>query len=85
MNLPVKTYTETDIARAKRTGKFIGWVQAGAVVIGGSVILNLLGWIPTVLAVGAVSYAGYKWMTRSSKDGDEDSGEDSGEPDANLE
>ncbi len=77
MNLPVKHYTETDLARARRTGKFIGWFQAGAVVIGGSIILNLLGWLPTVLAVGAVTWLGYKWMTRSSNNGG-DEGEEEG-------
>jgi len=75
VNLPVKHYTETDVARAQQKGKIIGWMQAGAVVIGGSIILNLVGWIPTVLAVGAVAWVGYKWMTRSS--GTDEEGETS--------
>ena len=66
MNLPVKRYTDTDISRAHQRGKMVGWLQAGAVVVGGSIVLNLLGWIPTILAVGAVTWVGYKWMTRSS-------------------
>ena len=77
MNLPVKQYTETDIASARQKGKVVGWLQAAAVIIGGSMVLNLLGWIPTVLAVGAVGYGGYKWMTRSSKeDESEEEGKD---------
>ncbi len=72
MNLPVKQYTEQDVARARRTGKIIGWLQAGAVVIVGGIILNLLGWVPMVLAVGAVSWVGYKLLTRKSKKDDQE-------------
>ncbi len=73
MNLPVKQYTETDVARARRTGRIIGWFQAGAVVIVGGVILNLLGWVPTVLALGAMGWVAYKLMSRpSKKDGEAD-------------
>ncbi len=74
INLPVKHYTETDVALARQKGKVIGWLQAGAVMIAGSMILNVLGWIPTVLVVGAVGWGGYKWMTRSSQEDEE--GED---------
>jgi hypothetical protein len=67
MNLPVKHYTETDVTRAHQKGKMIGWIQGGAVVVGGTIVLKLLGSIFPVLALGAVGFAGYKWVTRSSK------------------
>ena len=83
MNLPVKQYTEMDVAKARRTGKIIGWFQAGAVVIVGGIILNLLGWVPMVLGVGVVGWVGYKLLTRKSKkegdEGDEGDGGDGGE------
>lgn len=65
MNLPVR-YTEQDVARAKKSGRFVGWIQGGAVVLAGGMVLNLIGWIPTVLVVGGVAYLGYRMLTRSS-------------------
>jgi MFS superfamily sulfate permease-like transporter len=67
-DLPAKIYDETDIARARRRGKFVGWVQgAGAVFLVG-IVLNLLGWIPTVAVAGLVGYVAYKLLFRGSKD-----------------
>lgn len=67
MNLPVK-YTEQDIEKAKRNSRYLGWVQGGAAVFLGGMVLNLLGWIPTILVVGGVSYLGYKILSSSSDD-----------------
>ena len=74
MNLPVKHYTETDIQSARQKGKVVGWFQAGAVVVVGGIVLNFLSWVPTVLVLGGVTWAGYKWMTRPSKEDGEESG-----------
>jgi hypothetical protein len=71
VNLPTKIYTETELARAKKTSKVIGWIQGAGVVIGGTIVLNLLGWIPTVLVIGGVGYVGYKLLSSGSDDGDE--------------
>jgi len=71
MNLPVKAYTEKDVTRARNRGQFVGWLQGGAVVIVGAIVLNLLGWVPAVLAVGAVGYGAfkiYKWMSKPSEE-----------------
>lgn len=68
MSLPVKQHTEVELARAYDKGKMIGWLQAGAVVVAGGILFNLLGWIIPVLAVGGVGWLGYKWMTRASDD-----------------
>jgi len=64
MNLPVK-YTEQDIEKAKRNSRYLGWVQGGGAVILGGMVLNLLGWIPTLLVVGGVGYLGYKILSSS--------------------
>lgn len=74
MNLPVKQYTEKDVAKARRTGKIIGWLQAGAVVVVGGIILNFLSWVPIVLGVGVASWVGYKLLTRKSKKDDDEEG-----------
>lgn len=66
MNLPAKIYTEKEVERAKRSSKVIGWIQGAGVVLGASIVWNMLGWIPTVLVVGAVGYVGYKLLSRSS-------------------
>lgn len=68
MNLPVKIYTENELARAKKTSKMVGWAQGAGVVIAGAMVLNLLGWIPTVVVVGGVAYVGYKLLSGGSDD-----------------
>jgi len=64
--LPERVYTEHDLARARRTGKVIGWIQGGAVVVGGALVLNLIGWIPTLVGIGIVGYVGYRLVAGSS-------------------
>ena len=70
MNLPEKIYTETDLTKAKAKSRVIGWVQGGGVVLGGAILLNLLGWIPVVVGIAAVSWVLYKLLSRK-KDGGE--------------
>jgi hypothetical protein len=71
MNLPEKIYTEKDLTRAKASGKMVGWMQGAGVVVGGAIILNLLGWIPVVLGLGAVGWVLYKMMSGSEDEGAE--------------
>jgi len=68
VNLPVKQYDENDLAKARRRGKFVGWMQGAGVVVVGGIVLNLLGWIPLVIGVGAVGYVAYRLLGGSSKD-----------------
>lgn len=73
-NLPERIYTESDLAKTRRNAKVVGWVQGGLAVFLGAMVLNLLGWIPTVLVAGGVVYLGYKILTwGSSKDDEDDS------------
>jgi hypothetical protein len=62
-NLPVK-YTRTDLENARTKGQLVGWVQAGAVVVGGVLLLKAIGWIPVLLMVVAATFIGYKVLTR---------------------
>ena len=76
MNLPEKVYTAKDVVSARHRGQLVGWLQGGAVVIAGAIVLNLLGWIPAVLTVGAVGYGGYKvyrWLSKPSGEGSDSS------------
>lgn len=71
MTLPEKIYTERDVTRARRKGKAIGWLQGGGVVVGGALILNFLGWIPTVLVLIVIGYGLYKLLSKKPSDRDE--------------
>ena len=62
-NLPVK-YTRTDLENARTKGQMIGWVQAGAVVLGGMLLLKAIGWLPVLLVVAAATFIGYKVLSR---------------------
>ena len=62
-NLPVK-YTRTDLENARTKGQLIGWVQAGAVVLGGVLLLKAIGWIPVLVVVAAAAFIGYKVLSR---------------------
>lgn len=74
-DLPAKIYDETDIDRARSRGKLVGWVQgAGAVIVLG-IVLNLLGWIPTIVVTGLVGWVAYKLLFGRSKDEDEPAAE----------
>ena len=72
MTLPEKIYTEHDITRARRKGKAIGWLQGGGVVIGGAMILNFLGWIPTILVMIVVAYGLYRLLSKKPSNRDDD-------------
>ena len=64
MNLPEKTYSETELTRAKTTSKVVGWMQGAGVVFGGAVLLNLLGWVPVLIGLFAVGWILYKMVSR---------------------
>ena len=66
MGLPEKIYTDRDLKRAETKGRVIGWLQGGIVVVVGGMILNVVGWIPTLAIVGVVGYVGYKVLSKSS-------------------
>lgn len=71
MNLPQKTYTEKELTRAKTSSKVVGWLQGAGVVIGGGILLNLLGWIPVVIGLGAVGWVVFKLMSGPKADEEE--------------
>lgn len=69
MNLPQKIYTEKELTRAKTSSRVVGWLQGAGVVIAGGILLNLLGWIPLVIALGGVGWVLYKFMSAPKAEG----------------
>ena len=65
MGLPEKIHTDRDLERAETKGRDIGWLQGGIVVLVGGMILNVVGWIPTMVIVGVVGYVAYKMLSKS--------------------
>ncbi len=63
MNLPEKVYTEKEVTRAKTTGQVVGWLQGGAVVLGGAILWNLIGWLPMIAGVVVVIWVLWKLMS----------------------
>ncbi len=70
-NLPEKTYTKKDLTRATVISRVIGWLQGGAVVLGGAILLRFLGWIPVIIGVVVVGWALMKLLSRSKNQKDE--------------
>ncbi len=68
MGLPDKIYTERDIQRARTSSKVIGWLQGGAAVLIGGMMLNIIGWIPALVIVGVVGYVAYKVLSKPPAD-----------------
>ena len=64
MGLPDKIYTERDIQRARTSSKVIGWLQGGAAVLIGGMVLNIVGWFPALAIVGVVGYVAYKVLSK---------------------
>lgn len=73
MTVPEKIYTERDITRARRKAKAVGWLQGGGVVVAGAVILNLIGWIPTILVVVIVAYGVFRLLSKKPSRSEDDS------------
>ena len=71
MNLPEKVYTEKELTRAKTTGRVVGGLQGGAVVLGGAILWNLLGWIPVIIGVVVVIWVLLKLMSRPNNQEEE--------------
>ncbi len=72
MNLPEKTYSETQMTSAKATSRVVGWLQGGAVVLGGAILWRFLGWIPVIIGLVAVGWVLMKLLSRSKNQKDED-------------
>ncbi len=72
MALPEKRYTQREIEKARNRGKVVGWVQGAGMVFLAGLVLNALGWIPTVLVLAAVAYVVYKLLSKPPKPEDDD-------------
>ena len=65
MGLPERIHTDQELEIARTKGQVIGWLQGAAAVIVGGVILNMLGWIPTLVVVGLGGFIAYKVLSKS--------------------
>lgn len=68
-NLPEKIYTEAQVERARNTAQLVGWLQGAGVVVGGAILWNLMGWIPVLIGLGAVTWVLYKLFGPKGDDG----------------
>lgn len=60
----LQRYTQSELENARTRGQVVGWLQgAGALVVLG-VVFKTIGWIPTVLVLGAVGYFCYKVFSK---------------------
>lgn len=64
----LELYTKSDLEKARTKGQLIGWVQGGAVVLAGALLLSVLGWIPTLLVLGAGGFLLYKLTSSPKRD-----------------
>ena len=64
MGLPERIYTEEEIEIARTKGQVIGWIQGAAVIVIGGLVLNMIGWIPALAAVGVVGFIAYKLFSK---------------------
>ena len=75
-NLPERTYTEKQLTRVKATSRVIGWLQGGAVVLAGAILLRFLGWIPVIIGVVVVGWVLTKLLSRSKNQKEDEEEED---------
>jgi hypothetical protein len=64
----LELYTKSDVENARTKGQLVGWVQGGAVVLAGALLLSFIGWIPTLVVLGAGGVLIYKLMSSPKRD-----------------
>lgn len=67
MSVPERVYSQNDVERARLKGQIVGWLQGAAIVAGGAFLLSVIGWVPTIAAVGIGGYVLYKLVSRGSR------------------
>ncbi len=60
-------HTAQELERAKSKGQMIGWAQGAVVTFVGLLLLNLIGWIPTLLILVLVGLLGFKLLTKGKE------------------
>ncbi|MEJ2483408.1 MAG: hypothetical protein P8049_09930 [Gemmatimonadota bacterium] len=56
----LQLYSKTELEDARTKGQVIGWLQGAGAVIALGLLLSVVGWIPTILAVGGIGYLLYR-------------------------
>ena len=64
----LELYTKSDLEKARTKGQLVGWVQGGPVVLAGALLLSVVGWIPTLLVLGAGGFLLYKLTSSPKRD-----------------
>lgn len=63
----ITLHTDGDLERARNRGKLVGWIQGGVAVVVGGILLQMIGWIPSVLVIGLVGYGLYRLLSGGKK------------------
>lgn len=66
-NLP-DFYTQREVDKTRRRQRNLGRLEGAAVIVAGGMIMNLLGWIPTVLVLAVVGYVLYRIVKPKNPD-----------------
>ncbi len=61
-------YTEREIEKARRRGRWLGRVEGAAGLLAAGFIWNAVGWIPTLLVVGIAGYVLYRLLAKPKGD-----------------
>lgn len=64
-NLP-ELYTQREIEKARRRHRWLGRVEGVAGVIAFGAVMNLVGWIPSLLVVAIVGYVLWRLLSKKT-------------------
>ena len=69
-NLP-ELFTQREIDKTRRRHRWLGRVEGVAGIVAFGAIMNLVGWVPSLLVLAIVGYVVWKLLSKRSS-GDED-------------
>ncbi|MDX1396597.1 MAG: hypothetical protein R3195_19610 [Gemmatimonadota bacterium] len=67
-NLP-ELYTQREVDRTRSRNRWLGRVEGAVGVVAFGAIMNLLGWIPSLLVLGIVGYVVWRLLKKPDEDG----------------
>ncbi|MFV1986484.1 MAG: hypothetical protein ACC682_04345 [Gemmatimonadota bacterium] len=68
-NLP-EIFTQGEIDKARRRNRWLGRVEGVAGIVAFGAVMNLLGWVPSLLVLAIVGYVVWKLLSKKGS-GDE--------------
>jgi len=69
-NLP-ELHTQRDIEKARKRYRMLGRVEGAVAVVAFGAIMNLMGWIPSVLVVALVGFVVWKLVSKVKNGADD--------------